>query len=376
MAEQAASSPTIFRQSALAKIRSPEQLDALLPITSPIGWLALSAIGLALAGAVFWGCAGTILRTTAGQGLIVKDSDTGIIEVSGQASGAIAEVLVQTGDVVKAGQKIARLDLSEQKEQLASNQAMLEALRQQNANQSKDEAARMHILQEKLANQQSLFNEGLITKTPLLETKNAIYEVNARSFSRKQQILDQQLKIRELQIKYDQESVVRTSHSGRVIEVAVGLGNFVNPGRAIVRLESLRGEYEAVVYIPAGEGKKVKEGMAVRLAPSVVKPEEYGYILARVKWVSTYPVTHDYLMNELGGNEALVGNLLQSGSAIELVLDLETDPSTPSGFRWSSSRGPDVAIGTGMLCKASIVLERVRPIKLLVPFLRKQTGIY
>lgn len=376
MTEQAGSRQTLFRQSALAKIRSPEQLDALLPITSPLGWVALLAIGLALATALAWGFTGTILRTATGQGIIIRDSGIGIYEVSGQAAGVVLEVKVEAGDIVQAGQIIATLDLSQLKEQLASSRESLTELQDQDAAQSRDEAERLLILQEKLANQQSLYGKGLITKTPLLESKNAISEVKARSAQRRQQILDQTLKIRETQIKYEQENVVRTARAGRVTEVVVSPGNFVQPGKTLVRLESLTGEYEALVYVPALEGKKIREGMTARLAPSIIKPEEYGFILAKVYSVSPLPVTRDYLMSELGGDENLVQSLLQNGSAIEFVADLEDDPSTPSGFRWSSSRGPDLKLESGTLCQVSIVLERVRPITLLVPYLKKQLGIY
>lgn len=375
MTEQPGSQQSLFRPAALAKIRSPEQLDSLLPITLPITWVVLLAIGLALAVAITWGFTGTILRTATGQGIIIRDSNIGIFEVSGQASGAVLEVLVQAGDVVKAGQAIATLDLTQLKEQLASSQASLQNLKDQDIAQSKNEIERLHILQEKLANQQKLYDKGLITKTPLLESKSAISEVQARAFQRRQQILEQAHRIRETQIKYEQENVVRTTHEGRVTEVVVSPGNFIQPGKTIVRLESLTGEYEAVVYVPAIEGKKVKVGMTARLAPSIIKPEEYGFIMAKVKTVSAFPVTRDYLMNELGGDEHLVQGLLSEGSAIEFVADLEEDPSTPSGFRWSSSQGPDVKLESGTLCQTSIVLERVRPISLLVPFLKKQAGL-
>lgn len=376
MADQSGSQPTLFRQAALSKIRSPEQLDALLPITSPIGWVALLAIGLALAVVLAWGFMGTILRTATGQGIIVRDSDVGIYEVSSQAAGVVLDVKVQAGDIVQAGQTVATLDLSQLKEQLVSSQEALKKLQEQDAAQSKDEAERLENLQEKLANQESLYARGLLTKTPLLESRSAIYEVKSRSFQRRQQILDQTLKIRENQIKYEQENVVRAAREGRVTEVVVSPGNFVQPGKTIVRLESLKGDYEALVYVPTLEGKKIREGMAARLAPSIVKPEEYGFILAKVYSVSPLPVTKEYLLSELGGDDNMVQSLLQSGSAIEFVADLEEDPSTPSGFRWSSSDGPDLKLESGTLCQVSIVLERVRPISLLIPYLKKQLGIY
>ncbi len=375
MADQSTSQPTLFRKAALSKVHSPEQLDALLPITSPIGWVALLAIGLALAGALAWGFMGTILRTASGQGIIVRDSDVGIFEVSPQAAGVVLDVKVQAGDVVHAGQVVATLDFSQLNEQLANSQEALEKLKEQDAAQSQDEAERLRNLQEKLANQQSLYAKGLLTKTPILDSRSAIYEVKSRSFQRRQQILDQTLKIRENQIKYEQENVVRAAREGRVTEVVVSPGNFVQPGKTIVRLESLKGDYEALVYVPTLEGKKIREGMTARLAPSIAKPEEYGFILAKVYSVSPLPVTREYLLSELGGDENIVQSLLPSGSAIEFVADMEEDPSTPSGFRWSSSKGPDLRLESGTLCQVSVVLERVRPISLLIPYLKKQLGV-
>lgn len=376
MTDQSVSQPTLFRQAALSKIRSPEQLDALLPITSPMGWLVLLALGLALAVALAWGFMGTILRTATGQGIIVRNSAEGIYEVSSQAAGLVSDVKVRAGEVVQVGQIVATLDLSLLNEQLISGRETLRKLEEQDAAQSGDEAERMMNLQEKLANQESLYAKGLITKTPLLETRSAIYEVKSRSFQRRQQILDQKLKIRETQAKYEQESVVRTTRGGRITEVVVSPGNFIQPGKTLIRIETLTGEYEALVYVPTLEGKKIKQGMAVRLSPSIVKPEEYGFILGKVLRVSALPVTKDYLMSEHGGDEEIVRSLLKSGSAIEFVAALQEDPSTPSGFRWSSSKGPDLKLETGTLCQVSIVLERARPITLLVPYLKKQLGIY
>lgn len=375
MSESPGSAPSLFRPAAMAKIRSPEQLDALLPITSPAGWLALLAVGMLLAVTMVWAFTGTIIRTATGHGIIVRNSAVGIIEVSGQGTGAILDVLVEQGDVIKAGEAIAKLDLSQIQEQLANQQEALSKLREQDRLQREDEEERLRIMEEKLANQQNLFSKGLITKTPVLETRSAIYEVQARSFQRQQQILEQSLRIRELQTKYDQEGVIRSSHEGRVTEVVVSRGNFVQPGKTILRIESLHGTYEAVVYVPAIEGKKVKEGMTVRLAPSIVKPEEFGYLMAQVAWVSPFPVTREYLMSELGSNEHLVNSLLENGTAVELVARLQPDPATPSGFRWSSSRGPNLKLESGTLCQSSVVLERVRPISLLVPFIKKQLGL-
>jgi len=55
---------------------------------------------------------------------------------------------------------------------------------------------------------------------------------------------------------------------------------------------------------------------------------------------------------------------------------MERAADTPSGFRWSSSRGPDTIIGPGTLCSAQIVTRKQKPITLVFPFLKKLMGLH
>ncbi len=365
----------LFRKAALAKIQSPEQLDTRLPVTSPLGWLALLTLAFALAMIVLWAFFGTIMRTATGQGMMIRNGQQGIMTIGGSGTGAVEEILIAAGDEIAKGQPLFRLDLAQAREQLASAKETLRLLGEQGQRQSHDEEDRLRILEEKLQNQTSLHERGLLTKSPLIETKAAIYELQSRRYLRDQQILDQQAKIRDLEIHLNQQGVVRSPYEGEVLEVDVNLGDFAQPGRTLARLQSLSGETEAILYVQAGEGKKIKPGMPIRVSPSIVRPEEFGYILGTVKTVSLYPISKENMLMDLG-NEVMVNRLMQSGEMIALIASLETDPSTPSGFRWSSSNGPNVSIEGGTLCHASIVLERQRPITLLIPFLKKQLGLY
>ena len=372
---QPSSRQNLFREAALAKIRSPEQLDALLPITSPLGWLALFTSAIALGVLIFWAFFGTIMRTATGQGIIVRNSESGLSSVAGQGSGLISEVLVKPGDSVQSGQVMFYLDLTPLKQQLAGSESSLESLLAQDAAQAKDESDRIRTLQEKLANQQSLYEQGLLTKSQILDTKSAIYDVQARQYSRNQQISDQRARIRDLELRLIQDGTIRSARAGQVIEVQVAVGDFIQPGRVLARMEGLSGERGALVFVPANEGKKIKTGMTIRISPSTVKPEEYGYIQGKVKSVSSYPVTRDEMMFYLQ-NEVLVNRLLQSGETFSVAATLESDPSTPSGLLWSSAQGPDLSVEGGTVCSASVVLARQRPITLLIPFLKKQLGLY
>ena len=62
----------IFRQKAIDKVNSPEQLDSYLKVTSPSVWLILCAIIALLIGAIVWGTVGK-LETTIDTGAFVEN---------------------------------------------------------------------------------------------------------------------------------------------------------------------------------------------------------------------------------------------------------------------------------------------------------------
>jgi HlyD family secretion protein len=56
---------------------------------------------------------------------------------------------------------------------------------------------------------------------------------------------------------------------------------------------------------------------------------------------------------------------------------IELDPAdTPSGFKWSSRRGPPLEVSSGTLCAAQIVTEHDKPITLVLPIMKEKLGLY
>lgn len=61
----------IFSREALDKMHSPEQLDTVLPITTPIGWMGLLSVAVILLAVVLWSIFGSLTVTAEGMGLIM-----------------------------------------------------------------------------------------------------------------------------------------------------------------------------------------------------------------------------------------------------------------------------------------------------------------
>ena len=65
---------SLFRQKALDKLRSPEQLDEIMIVTSPKGWLVLLTMVALIVAALVWSTVASIEVTVQGQGALVADS--------------------------------------------------------------------------------------------------------------------------------------------------------------------------------------------------------------------------------------------------------------------------------------------------------------
>ncbi len=307
----------LFRKVALERLSSPEQLDQLLTVTTPRGWVALIGLGCLLIGVILWSIFGTISTQVNGQGVLIKGG--GISDVIALSEGQIADIRVVAGDHVHKGEVIARMDHTEITEQICDMEFDLQ------------------------------------------EIKNGIVNGNADKLEREIDHLKERLEI---------DSRVVSSYEGRVLEVKVQKGDFIDLGSPVVSLE-LEGDtvknLEAVVYIPLEEGKKILPGMDVQIAPTIVKKEEYGFMMGRVVSVSKYPVTYREMMRVLGKDE-LVQMLLGKGAPIEVRVDLIPDEGMLSGYKWSSKEGPDMKMTSGTLCASSIIVKKERPIQMIIPF--------
>jgi HlyD family secretion protein len=115
--------------------------------------------------------------------------------------------------------------------------------------------------------------------------------------------------------------------------------------------------------------------MRLQVTPDTVQRERYGGILGTVSSVSPVAVTKEGAASTLG-NAEVVQNLMPEGGYIEVRAKLEPDLSTASGYRWSSSRGPDVKVSAGLTHSTRVTIEGRAPVTYLLPVLRELSGVY
>jgi hypothetical protein len=141
---------------------------------------------------------------------------------------------------------------------------------------------------------------------------------------------------------------------GRIPITAVGKGILVHPSQSSNELVGL-------TYFGSDEAKQIQPGMEIMLVPDTVGSEQTDGLVARIKSVSEPSVTTLDAARQVG--------IVDQENSIEVIAELEPDPATASGYRWSSVRGTRLTLSPGMSAIARITLAEKAPITFVFPFL-------
>ncbi|NPV91242.1 MAG: NHLP bacteriocin system secretion protein [Firmicutes bacterium] len=407
-------SNSVFRKVSLERLSSPEQLDKLLKITSPRGWIALSTIIVIIGTAIIWGYFGSIPVKVDTSGILI--SSGGTVTVYSSTAGTVSDIRVKNGNNLKKGDIIAIIGentLSDEIEDLNELIAVLSSLEpgthwgsitlpsgleeiqtlglqvQSQIEVVATAEQNMIAAQKKYEPYQDLYEAGAVSQAELDNQRN-IYNSSRDDYEQRALELNQltakfqSLKQTDLKkyreaLEKKQESLLNdyliiSPEDGKVMNVAVQQGSVVAAGTRIATVAKMGSgvkALEAIIYVPVSDGKKIKEGMEVKIYPSTITKEEYGHMKGTVSEVPQYPVTSETVMSTLG-NEALAETLTQKGAPLEVRVDMVTDSATVSGFAWSSQKGAGLNVENGTLCSASVVVDSQRPISLVIPLLKEK----
>ena len=299
----------LFQQKALDRLRSPDELDKMFSVTTPVGWIALVTVLILVASGMVWAVFGVMADKVSGTGLIVDSA--GMVNISPATGGRVLELRPEVGDRVQKGQVVAIVEQYSTEQDIARLKA------------------------------------DLNNTTSHVEMSSKVAQLNA------------------LMDKLQRDGQVVSPYSGAVAEKKVHAGDIVTTGAPLfsLRLSPERGEIKVLMYVPVLEGKKIRPGMTVQISTGTVSSTEYGYLIGKVTSVSEYPVSAEGI-NSWIGNKETTNWIVQrnGGAAMEVHVDLIKDPDTVSGYLWSSISGAPDKLSAGTACIGSIVVKRQAPL--------------
>lgn len=409
---------SLFRRAALKHIHSPEELDSVIKLAMPIGWMSVIIIIVLFSILLLWGLFGHIPFRVQGMGVIYNLGGR-IYEVSTMAEGIIDEMYVKDGSTVQKGQIIATLSLPEVKSQLDSNRALLSNLQNQmnalniqfeqeyTAREQNNQASIKALTAKIKADQQQYeffdglyqqqldeLKKGYITKTQAensrVQRDNAMVDIqnsNAQiessqiqllSFKNQhltqvnqmqQQVVETQGQIEQLETTLSENTFILSPTDGVVTTLSIKPNMQLTANQQVAIIEEFGEELTLLAYFDIADGKRIVPGMSAQVAPLSVEVNHYGTINAGVTEVYALPETQASLLANLE-NDALVQQLLQAGPLIRTTIALDQDDQTMSGLAWSSKLGPPIKISAGTTASTTVTLYQQRPIELVLPFFR------
>lgn len=404
-------------------LRSPEQLDQCISLVRPGHALMTLGLALVVVASGVWGTFGTIATQVVGKGILVSAGER-MYPVATTAEGLVKDILLTPGEHIAAGQTVATLDqpeatgqlvhakrrLAELEEALAmtrqqSDKERAERRRQTDAqlqsltielSQARERATRLSRI---LAEQDALLARGFARKLDVEQLRQnrdqAAADVSRAESHQRQaegayvdfedqllmrvadaehRVSEQRDHVEQLALKLANSVDVRSPSEGIVEEIRISKGSVVRPGDIVATLANEFRGYEVLAFLEPYQGKQVEVGMRVHVVPGTVKKEEFGAARGVVVEVSERPLS-DAGVNALLRNPTLTQHFVKDGPPVFVRVDLDEDPSAPSGLAWWTGRGPPFAIGIGTMSSAEVVVREQPPITLVVPYLKRFLGL-
>lgn len=364
-------------------------LDEMIKVTDTRAWLGLFGIAALLILGIMWMIYGKVPSKVLGTGMLLNIS--GIEVISSNVSGTIHRLDIKVGNYIKKGQPIAYISQINMSNEVESTKKKIIELKSTNTEKQKMRISleqqyneQLNSLNKKKLALEKLLSKGIVVEKDVLDTMLLMSDIKRKIEDFKIELLNDENQLnllkRELAIQEQrllQESIVTSPFNGKVIELQAEIGSVITPGSNILTIESDTGSaniLQAIVFVSALEAKKISLGMNVLILPTNIKPEEYGFIIGKVAYISSYPATSKGMMHILH-NEDIVKMILEKESQVEVHVSLERDPETYSKYKWTLKNGPPIILQSGTLCNARITTKEIHPIDFILPKIRSYTDI-
>jgi HlyD family secretion protein len=196
-------------------------------------------------------------------------------------------------------------------------------------------------------------------------------ELERRDVDRGDSHTDADRRVQRLKLQLEEQSKIKARYTGRILELSVSPGQIVPIGSRVgtIEIDDPSSKLMNLVYFQVKDGKKIKRGDKIRVTPANVQRERDGAIYGTVETISSFPISQEAAANNLGSIE-IAKSLLTGGPAIEVEAELTVDETTPSGYAWTSSTGPDLQFSAGTTTTVRVTVDKRAPISYVLPILR------
>ena len=210
--------------------------------------------------------------------------------VAAKDGGRVMEVLAREGEMVEAGQIVARMDTAEVEARLAALEAELAR-----ANEARAEAqagvvkadADLRLAGQELARTESLIAKGYATRERLDQQRAqqdsgraSLQAARARVATAERSIEAAEANVRQIKAELA-EAVVRSPRAGRVLYRLTEPGEVLAAGGKVVSILDLT-DVHMIIFLPTGEVGRIGLGAEARIvldaAPDYVIPGEVSFV--------------------------------------------------------------------------------------------------
>jgi len=362
-----------------------------------------------------------------GQGMLMSDTEVVSYAIMPESEGRLEEFLVKSGSAVKKGQVIARVSIPRLENEIEAGKLALHDLRLKEDrlntfHKESMDAAKVTIQQQRVeaqnrdlslrerlarldkarAGDSELIKMGFlsaragdavntergqvddqifVSKRQMLEAESNFSELAQRQRREKLelslQIGTHERQLHALTARLKVEGFITSPYDGVISDLLVDLYQpitrerrvaTVTPSNSVATGQNLI--TNAVVFVPAMQGKRLKVGMPAKLLPLIFKEQQFGRIEGVVSHVSTVASDEDMLLRVFK-NQKLVRKMFESEAPYKVLITVSTDERGRSGLAWTSSRGPNQLLDPGTIVSGWVVYDQPRLLYLLLPAVKR-----
>jgi multidrug resistance efflux pump len=391
----------LFRKTAIEHYLRGEEGGSPIRISPPWTWALFWTLAAALVAALIASVTGRVEVTARGRGILLPTP--GIQVLNSPMGGTVAEVYVRSGQDVRAGETLLRLDSASLQSQLLETQRDLQMLQsdyrafsarqdqfyaEQEASlrsrttmmeeQVASQANSVGLYERKLAANKELQKAGLVSDIVVAEAAEALAQAQRQLGSSRQALVQTHQELASLQARREDElwqrehdlrqaeakrdalqfsigqTEVKAPIDASVESVLVKPGDFIQTGQALGRLVPKGTPLHVVAFIPEKDRAFVKTGDEARLELDQLPYAEFGTLKARVLRIAGDLASAQEIQESMGDASKMDGAFYRA--------DLELEPSH------SLAKAP---LRTGMLMNVRFTLRTQRPITLFFEPLRR-----